>query len=53
MTFEFEPLLGETRHMLVEGLIVRMVWNGEKWLRYDDVYPLIHFAMTGEPVNWG
>jgi hypothetical protein len=48
-----EPLLGEVRHMLVAGDIKRMVWNGEKWLSYADVYPLIHYALTGQPLNLG
>ena len=48
-----EPLLGETKFMFVDGETAQMVWNGKKWLRYEDIYPLIHYALTGYPVNYG
>lgn len=45
-----EPLLGEIKQMLVEGEIRKMVWNGEKWLFYAEVYPLMYYAQTGNPL---
>jgi hypothetical protein len=45
------PLLGEIRDMYIDGEIRRMIGNGEKWLSYEDVYPLIYYAQTGRPLD--
>lgn len=47
------PMLGEFRPMYIDGTIRDMIWNGEKWLSHADVYPLIYYAITGYPVNYG
>jgi len=47
---EYVPLLGETKQFFIDQEIVAMIWNGEKWLRYSEVYPLMYFAKTGKPL---
>jgi hypothetical protein len=47
---EYKPLLGEIKQRFVDGEIRKMVWNGEKWLFFADVYPLMYFAQTGNPL---
>jgi len=45
------PIIGEVRSFPAyagysKGETVRMIWNGKKWLRYDDVWMLINYART-------
>jgi hypothetical protein len=47
---EYAPLLGETKQFFIDQEIIAMIWNGEKWLRYSEVYPLMYFAQTGKPL---
>ncbi len=47
---EYVPLLGEIKPMFIENEIRDMIWNGNKWLRHADVYPLIYYATTGRPL---
>lgn len=47
------PLLGEIRAQFIENKPRQMIWNGEKWVAYVDVYPLMYFAQTGKPLDLG
>lgn len=49
-TTEYVPLLAEIKTMFIENEMRDMIWNGEKWLRFAEVYPLMYFAQTGRPL---
>ncbi len=49
-TDTYQPLVGEIKQMLVKDEIRKMVWNGEKWLLFAEVYPLMYYAQTGTPL---
>jgi hypothetical protein len=48
---QLEPLLGEIKDRFIDNEVRKMVWNGEKWLFYADVYPLMYYVQTGKPLD--